>query len=393
MTSITPSHKIKYLSWVPGQYFGGCEDYALRIALKAHELGWDVTVICEYKKCYEVFKLKAQGIKVVLSTRYSIVIKMKILHTWLRTFILQYTYLSLLKEYKPDVVHAILPWHNHSVIFLLACDRAKIPCLVTFQLVGPGSPPPPSNIRIFHKVAKNQTKLCAISLNNRFLLHKYYNLSEDDIACIPNRPRKSSTIKSSSEFCMQFRRKLGCTPENIAILTVGSLIHRKGYDLLINGIPRIVQKYPTTRFFFAGDGEDRQIFERLANDLGVSKYVNFLGNRNDVPKLLMSMDYFLFPTRFEGGESFALLEAASSGLPIVASKASGVTETFRDGIDALLFDVDDVDGLVSRMLEALNDPTRAKSRAASAIQRVAEYDEDFMLKDTFALLQKQAEHI
>jgi glycosyltransferase involved in cell wall biosynthesis len=74
----------------------------------------------------------------------------------------------------------------------------------------------------------------------------------------------------------------------------------------------------------------------------------------------------------------------------VASIASGIPDTFQNGPDALLFDVDDVDGLVAQLLNALADPEASQQRAESAKKRVAEYDENHMFIDTVALLRHVA---
>ncbi len=401
------SEKKKYLSWVPGQYFGGCEAYALRMALKAEERGWDVSVICVYDKCFQVFKSKAGSINIFLEPELpefkSSLNKLKSkhwivkllcnfynsfhyrLHLWGRSFILSPRYDTLLKNENPDVVHAILPWHFHSDIFLLSCNRANIPSLVTFQLVPPSLSPSRSYVKTYKKLSSRMTKFCAISENNRSLIQNYYGIDDKDIACVPNRPEKIQVNSISEEFREKLRLSIGCTKTDILILTVGALAYQKGYDLLISAIPQIIEKYKNIRFIFAGEGALREKLFQLSHDLGVSDSVSFLGKRDDISELLHASEYFLFPTRYEG-ESFALLEAAVAGIPIVASKASGIPETFRDGVDALLFDVEDVSGISEKMILALSDPIMARKRAESARLRVFEYQEDNMFRDTFALI-------
>lgn len=381
---------MKYLAWVPGENFGGCEAYALRIAKKAYDLGWDVKVLCLHKKCFDVFKTKVEKIEVFfINDHFSNIKVNKKLFVYLKRLFLSNRFYLMLINDKPDIIHAILPWHYHSESFLIACDRANMPCLITFQLVGPNSQPPKNYIRLIRKLVKKKTRLCAISENNRSLLLEYFGTEKGSLYCIPNRPEKKISAELPIDSRIKLRNKLGCKPNEIMILSVGSLFFRKGYDLLIKAIPTLIQQHPSLRFFVAGEGEEKGKFEKHAKDLGVEKYLFFLGHRDDVQELLQSADFFLFPTRFEG-ESFALLEAAEYGLPIIASKASGIPETFKDGVDALLFDVDDVNGLISKMLDAIGDPYNTKQRILSAKKRVSQYNENDMLKDTFDLLLKIA---
>lgn len=387
---MAPNQKFKCLVWAPGEYFGGCEAYAVRIAKKLHAVGWNVAVVCTSRQCYGVMREELNGVDVTLFP-VSLADRADCfcLKRWINAWQLSRKFRKFLRGWRPDLIHANLPWHIHSGDFLKACDAEHIPCLVTFHLVVAGFPIPRRYKKLYPKLVSRLTRFCTISQNNRRLINDYYGIDLERISYIKNRPEKKFKSIYSSEFREHIRTDIGCSLQNKIILTVGAFSHQKGHDLILAAIPKIVDLYPDACFCFAGEGPLLDIIAGQAETLGVSGYIRFLGRRSDVPELLGVADIFLFPTRFEG-ESFALLEAAVSGVPIVASNASGIPETFRDGVDALLFDVNDVDGLVRQVLRALADPDAAHARAVSAMKRVEEYDEEDMLTDTLTLLEHVA---
>jgi glycosyltransferase involved in cell wall biosynthesis len=377
-----------YFAWVPGRYLGGAEDYAARVALEAVRRGWRVTVGCAHQACLEAISERVPDAHILLSREMTLPGRLgrEAVAATIPLTVRAQGHRRQLVRAAPSVVHAVLPWHWWSEAFLWSTRHERLPCLVTFQLVPPERPPPSRYRRLFSELVDRGARLCAISNNNRQLLSGYYGLPIEQIECIPNRPRSLQAKLLSQEQRSEVRRGLGVTETEIVILTVGALIHQKGHDTLIAGVPDIVRAFPSARFLLAGTGPLDRKLKRQAQRLNVREFIRFLGRRSDIDALLGAADLFLFPTRFEG-ESFALMEAAAAGLPIVASRASGIPETFRDGEDALLFAVDDVGDMVSKVLSVLRDPGAGKERSASAMQRVQAYPEKQMLDATFGLLE------
>lgn len=292
----------------------------------------------------------------------------------------------------PDVVHAILPWHYHSYSFLLQCFRLGYPVLVTYQLVAPNRSPPSNQAAFIRKACQSSRfTISAVSNDNRYLLSNYFSVDPFLIPVIPNRPTNSPlpylNIKVARE---SFRKYQSIDSDAQIILTVAALEYQKGLDILVKSAAIVLKSCPLITFCIAGDGSYRQELEELVNRHNINGSFRFLGRRNDINQLLRIADYFFFPTRFEGGESFALLEAAEACLPIIASKASGIPETFRDKIDAVLFSVDDVTDAANKLLFALCNRDSMISMALTAKKRVREYTSNDMLRDTAALIAKIA---
>ncbi|HEX7076927.1 MAG TPA: N-acetyl-alpha-D-glucosaminyl L-malate synthase BshA [Candidatus Eisenbacteria bacterium] len=118
-----------------------------------------------------------------------------------------------------------------------------------------------------------------------------------------------------------------------------------------------------------GDGVDRTKSRDVAVELGVERYVKYLGQMDAVEDVLAMADLFLLPS---ANESFGLaaLEAMSTGVPVISSNAEGLPELIRPGETGYLLPVGDVEGMARRAIEILSDD--AKHAAMSeASRRVA----------------------
>ncbi len=148
------------------------------------------------------------------------------------------------------------------------------------------------------------------------LYQKYFLLPKRKCTVIPN-GLDVAKYHFSEEIRLAKRRELGLT-DNLVLGCLAKLRAQKGHSYLLEAFQSIHTQHPHTRLLLIGDGEERQRLESLAVTLSLQDAVIFLGNRNDVPELLATIDIFVFPTLFEG-MSNALMEAMASGLPIVAT--------------------------------------------------------------------------
>ena len=375
---------MKYLSWIPGECFGGCESYALRIATRAKARGMAVTVVCLSEACAGMIRESGRALRVIKLGSPRLARHSRIgfrLERVLRIL----SYIRCLLSERPDVVHAVLPWHAHSLAWIKVCTMLRIRLMITFQLVAPAWPPDQKHVRAFHKARQRGARLSTVSEENRRLLCNYYGFETGEVTVINNRPQIAKAKSLDYEERWQLRRELGVSEDASMILTVGGLREQKGHDLIIAAIPEIAQEHPKATFVWAGEGEWRSHLSEMATQCDVADKIRMLGHRADVSRLLNAADLFLFPSRQEG-ESFALCEAAMAGLPIVASDASGIPELLRDGEDAYLFRSGNARALAQAVRKALADPTLSLQRGLSAKERVSSYSEEEMFRDTFTLL-------
>lgn len=156
------------------------------------------------------------------------------------------------------------------------------------------------------------------------------------------------------------RRMLGLREDQLGLVAVGNLIPYKGHRDLINAVPDILKRIPNLLLFIVG--EDRGIgtsLKSLTEELGIYEFVQFMGRRNDVRKILSGMDLFVLPSH-EEGFSNALLEAMASSLAVVATDVGGNREALDDGRLGILVPPYDADALAAAISGLLSDVTECR---------------------------------
>lgn len=153
------------------------------------------------------------------------------------------------------------------------------------------------------------------------------------------------------------------------ITTVANLRPGKGHEILLKAAARVIRRVPDAQFQIVGDGPRRQVLERQAASLHISAQVQFLGHRDDVPRLLQESDIFAFPSFMEASPN-AVLEAMSAGLPIVATRVGGIPEVIEHERSGLLVPPGDDRALAAGILRFIERPAIACAFGEAARQAV-----------------------
>ena len=119
---------------------------------------------------------------------------------------------------------------------------------------------------------------------------------------------------------------------------------------IFNGI----QKQMAAKLIMVGEGPEKEHAEFLCEQLGISEKVVFLGNSNEIDRILCFSDLFLLPSK---SESFGLaaLEAMINRTPVISSNTGGIPEVNIHGVTGYLSDVGDLDDMVNNALKILSD--------------------------------------
>ena len=142
----------------------------------------------------------------------------------------------------------------------------------------------------------------------------------------------------------------------INILFVGRLTEEKGVDTLFHAMREVIAKgFKQLSLTLAGDGPLRREFEEMVSDLGITKYVEFVGSTNEVVHYYRNSHILVIPSNWEG-LPLVLLEGMACGLAIVASNLGGTREGIEDGINGLLFTPGKEDELSSKIIYFLENP-------------------------------------
>jgi UDP-glucose:(heptosyl)LPS alpha-1,3-glucosyltransferase len=162
---------------------------------------------------------------------------------------------------------------------------------------------------------------------------------------------------------LALRERLAIAEQQLIAVFVGSEWQRKGLAPAI----RALAQAPGWDLLVVGNG-DRESYERLAEQLGVAGRVRWIGVSRDVAPLYQLADALVFPTSYEAFPLVAL-EAAASGLPLLATPVNGIRELVRDGENGFLIrpEPDDIAARLRLLGEdrALRERLGAAARAAA----------------------------
>ena len=117
-----------------------------------------------------------------------------------------------------------------------------------------------------------------------------------------------------------------------------------------------IQKEIPSKLMMIGEGPEREKAEKLCTELNIENKVVFLGNSNEVNKILCFSDLFLLPSETE---SFGLsaLEAMASGVPVVSSNSGGLPEVNINGVSGFLSPVGDIKSMSQNAIHILKNKT------------------------------------
>lgn len=164
------------------------------------------------------------------------------------------------------------------------------------------------------------------------------------------------------------KRAIGYREEDFLVVMVGQLAEWKGQHVLLAAVRRLGQETQgSMKTLIVGKplGEDGSGYARYLRDLAerpeVSGQVDFLGYREDVPRLMRAADVLVHASVRGDPLPTVILEAMASGCCIVASDVGGVGEMVRDGREAELVPPGDVETLHRALRKLIeNDELRAQ---------------------------------
>ncbi|MHB9143915.1 MAG: glycosyltransferase [Symbiobacteriia bacterium] len=171
-------------------------------------------------------------------------------------------------------------------------------------------------------------------------------------------------------------------PVPFVIGSVGRLEPEKGHAHLLEAFSLLATEYPHLHLHLVGDGVELPRLQALARDRGIVDRVVFFGYQSDVTACLQDFDLFALPSLREG-MPLALLEAMSSGLPVVATRVGGVPEALGEA--GILVKPGDDQALAAALRAMIDDPERRRSAAAASRARALSYSCEGMAQGYLAV--------
>jgi phosphatidyl-myo-inositol dimannoside synthase len=160
-------------------------------------------------------------------------------------------------------------------------------------------------------------------------------------------------------------------------LTVARVVPHKGQDMGIRAVAALRRDFPELRYIIVGEGPDEARLRALANELGVSDRVGFVGAMRDdeLPEAYATSTIYLGASRVESaidaeGFGISFVEAAASGIPSVAGDSGGVRSAVRDGETGLVVRPTDSDAITDAIRSLLLNPDLRQQMGAAGRRAV-----------------------
>ncbi len=167
----------------------------------------------------------------------------------------------------------------------------------------------------------------------------------------------------------------------------GRMVHKKGFDLLLEAFRAVLDTGVEARLVLGGDGPERARLEALVERLALGESVTLGGWVDDPPAFLAQIDVFVLPSRLEPF-GIVVLEAMARAVPIVSTLSEGPREILGDDT-AYLAPVGEVAALAEAMATAGRDPAGRVARAAQALHLYREhYHRDAVVPRIVALYER-----
>lgn len=164
--------------------------------------------------------------------------------------------------------------------------------------------------------------------------------------------------------------KKSSNKDKINLIYVGRLIKLKGVDVLIDAFSKIRKEEIEKEYFLTivGDGIEKKNLERKSEELGISKYINFVGKQKDVIKWLDKSDIFIYPSIWEEGFGISVVEAMARGcIPITFNKG-GLPEIIKNKFNGFLVEKVDSD-LLSKVIKNVEITEELKENAIKTAEK------------------------
>ena len=168
----------------------------------------------------------------------------------------------------------------------------------------------------------------------------------------------SGTAVDTRVFRPRHNKGPGQDPSRPIALLASRLLRDKGINEFVEAARRLRRSSRDWRFWIAGvpdTGSPNGVQEEELIQWQREGTIEFVGHRDDMPELLRQVDVAVLPTYYNEGLPRFLLEAAATGLPLVATDIEACRLVVREGVNGLLVSPRDVDALTDAMRRLLTE--------------------------------------
>lgn len=301
---------------------GGAENHLAKLSILLSKLKYKIIVVYYKDEPHLKKDLNKNGIKVIKLKSHKTTNKI------LDFILIIYNIFKLrkiFKKFQPDIIHSHLP--QMEIMTRFAIINMPIKFIITKHL---------DNF-LFYSKKKYQLNFFEKIIND------FIYCRADKIVAISNAVKKyiiQNTLFINKKkihkiyygFDFKFKKNKPIKKnKNIYIGSVSRLVYQKRIDLLIRAFFQYLilakknKKNIKTILLIAGKGPLKKKLVELVIDLGIKKYVKFVGFKKNIEKFYKQIDLFCLTSTYEG-LGLVFLEAMSHNIPIVALKTSAIEE-------------------------------------------------------------------
>ena len=179
---------------------------------------------------------------------------------------------------------------------------------------------------------------------------------------------------------VELRNEYSYNPDDFILIYVGELSYRKHQDVLIKAIDKIVNQIPKLKLLLVGDGDLFDTYQELIIRNNLSKNVELLGYRKDVPKLMLLSDVVVSSSRQEG-LPVNVMEAMATSLPLIVSNCRGNKDLVKHMGNGLLVTKDDEGEYAKSILKLYNDSKLKERLSANSLQMISDFSLEKIIDD------------
>ena len=305
---------MKILQVIPYFCFGGAEIMCESLTYGLRREGHEVSVVCLYDRHTPISeRMEASGVRIqYLDKKLGLDISMVSKLT------------RVMRLERPDVVHSHLDTIKYAVAAAKLAGIRR--CVHTVHSLADKEAEGPLQkwINKLYFTCGWSTPV-ALSPEVRDTIVSFYHLPAEQVPVIYNGVDLSRCL-CKDKYTLS---------ENVTLLHIGRFHPVKNHSGLLQAFQSVLEVFPQCRLNLLGDGELLEQTKALAEELGISEKVFFLGNQSNVYPYLREADIFLLTSLYEG-IPMTVIEAMGTGLPIVATNVGGVPDLLKDGKTGLL---------------------------------------------------------
>lgn len=249
----------------------------------------------------------------------------------------------IIDKNKFDLIHCHTPTVSMMTRFIAKKSRKK-GSIVMYTCHGFHfhNASPKKNWILYYPIERFLSRYCDYIVTiNKEDYNRAKTFHSPNVRYVPGVGVDINRIKSVIVNKEEYKKSIGIPPNAIMLLSVGEIIERKNHEVIIRALGKL--KNDNIYYVICGKGPLKEYLLRLANRLGIGKYIIFLGFRNDIPQLCHTADISAFPSKIEG-LGLAGIEAMSAGVPLVTSNVQGIADYVINDKTGYVCAFDDVDG-------------------------------------------------